>query len=295
MNGRRKTARSWIPSAPLALGLLAALLGCPSPETRDGGGPKTKLIYEVRSVYSHIRIRERGSVRTLYFVRDNGDEAVETSIDLKAPHRLMVPYTRYMFLGYLFRPRQERALIVGLGGGGMVRFLNHHFPDLAVDAVEIDPVVVKLASDYFETRPGPRTRIFTEDAFRYLERAKDRYDVIYMDAFLKPSGDTDMTGVPLHLKTIAFFKSLHKNLKEEGMVVFNLNLHPGMTKDIDAIKQAFPQVYVFLVPGRRNRVVVATREAKRLHPDDLEERAKKLDKEKDWGFHFRAMAQKLQK
>ncbi|MHC4600277.1 MAG: spermidine synthase, partial [Planctomycetota bacterium] len=175
------------------------------------------------------------------------------------------------------------------------RFLNHHFPDLVVDAVEIDPVVVKLADEYFGTRPGPKTRIFTEDAFKYLERVEDRYDVIYMDAFLKPSADTDQTGVPLHLKTIAFFKSLHKNLKEDGLVVFNLNLHPEMSKDIDAIKQAFPQVYVFRVPGRRNRVIVATLGTKRLYPDDLEERAKKLDEEKDWGFYFRALARKLQR
>ncbi|MHC4778370.1 MAG: spermidine synthase [Planctomycetota bacterium] len=277
------------------LSLLTIFQGCTEPEKTDGGGKKdASLIYETRSDYSHIRVRDRGSVRGLFFVRDTGQEVTETAIDLDAPHRLQIPYTRYMFLSYLFRTEHEKCLIVGLGGGAMIRFLNHHFPELNVDAVEIDPAVVKVASEYFGTKPGPKTRIFTEDAFKFLGRKDDKYDVIYMDAFLKPSADTDRTGVPLHLKTIEFFKSLHGNLKEKGLVIFNINLHPGLSKDIDAIKKAYPRVYTFTVPGRRNRIVVASLDTKRVLPPDLEERARKLDKEKDWGFYFSTMARKLQ-
>jgi len=43
-----------------------------------------------------------------------------------------------MFSSYLFLPRPEHVLIVGLGGGSMVRFLEHHEPDLKIDVVEID-------------------------------------------------------------------------------------------------------------------------------------------------------------
>ena len=35
----------------------------------------------------------------------------------------------------------------------MVRFLNESFPDMMVEAVEIDPVVVQLAGEYFCTVP----------------------------------------------------------------------------------------------------------------------------------------------
>ncbi|MHC5039145.1 MAG: spermidine synthase, partial [Planctomycetota bacterium] len=188
----------------LPLFLLLLFLGaCPQPEPADGppdpppdsgetkadpdpdrdpdpDPKKEKLVHEVKSDYSHIRIRDKGNYRALLFVRDTGEEVTETAIDRKTPHKLVIPYTQYMFLSYLFRPEHEKVLIVGLGGGGMVHFLNHYFPDLKVDAVEIDPVVVKLADEYFGTRPGPKTRIFTEDAFKYLARAEDKYDVIYM-------------------------------------------------------------------------------------------------------------------
>ena len=164
--------------------------------------------YEVKSEYSHIRVRKKDNVRTIVFVRDGGQEIGETKIDITKPHELLIPYTQTMFASYLVRPKQERVLIVGLGGGAMVQFLKHHEPEVKVDAVEIDPAVVKIAAEYFDTKPSENVRIFTQDGFEYFKATEDTYDVIYMDAFLKPSRDTDSTGVPLNLKTIDFYKFL---------------------------------------------------------------------------------------
>jgi len=280
----------------LALALLAGCTepGPASPNVPPWAGPgEERLVHETRSDFSHIRVRDHGSVRTLYFVRDTGKEAIETSIDLKAPHLLLVPYTRIMFASYLFRAEQKSCLIVGLGGGSMVHFINRFFPDLRVDAVEIDPVVVEVAARYFGTKPGGNNRIFTEDAFRYLERTKDRYDVIYMDAFLKPGEDTDAAGVPLHLKTVAFFKSLHANLKEGGLVLFNLNVHPGTDEDLRAIREAFPQVYVFAVPKRHNFVVVGSLVSERVPRAALEACGAAMDAKADFGFSLREMVGQL--
>ena len=57
-------------------------------------------------------------------------------------------------------------------------------------------------------RTQKNTKIITEDAFKYFKDNKTRYDVIYMDAFLKPSEGTDATGQPLRLKTTEFYKGL---------------------------------------------------------------------------------------
>src|SRR6516164_10510346 len=51
-----------------------------------------------KSDYSNIRIRKRNSVRTLSFVRDSGEEVVESTVDINTPYDLIVPYTRFMFL-----------------------------------------------------------------------------------------------------------------------------------------------------------------------------------------------------
>jgi len=52
---------------------------------------------------------------------------------------------------------------------------------------------VQLADKYFDVRSQDNINVVTEDAFKYLKRDKTRYDVIYMDAFLKPSAETDST------------------------------------------------------------------------------------------------------
>ena len=142
-----------------------------------------EIIHEVQSAYSHIRVREREKIRSLMFVDgESGLEQRQSAIDMDAPEEMQLGYTRSLFASFLFRHPQERVLIVGLGGGGMVRFLNHHFTETQVDAVEIDPEVVKIAADYFGTREGERTTIHTEDAFVYLKSLHGPYDAIYMEA-----------------------------------------------------------------------------------------------------------------
>ena len=175
----------------------------------------------------------------------------------------------------------------------MVRFLNHFFPEVKVDAVEIDPGIVAIARDYFGTKSGPRTRIFTEDAFVYLKRTTDRYDAIYMDAFLKPSEFTDVTGAPRHLKTVAFLKSLHNRLEANGMVVFNLNENFETGADIEAIRAAFPSVYIFRVPASGNVVVVGSLAQRKVKETELRKTGQALDRRLKAGFSFSRLVDEL--
>lgn len=253
----------------------------------------SKLEVDRKSKYSHIRIRREGNVRTLLFVRDSGKEVTESKVDLDSPHELQLPYSRTMFASYLFKPDPHRVLIVGLGGGAMVHFLAHYQPDLEVDVVEIDPVVVSLADDYFHVRSEGKVKILTTDGFRYLKDTKRSYDVIYMDAFLKPSADTDDSGVPQRLKTIAFYKSIQQKLRPEGLVVFNLNQHVDTENDIATIASAFPQTAVFRCPGVSNQVVVGSLNPQRSTLEELAARGERLDKQFQASFRFRDLVNDL--
>lgn len=219
------------------------------------------LEHEETSAFSRIRIRRDGDVRLMTFVRDNGQEAVQTRVNISAPQTLLSPYAHGMFTSYLYQPNPRRVLIVGLGGGAMVRFLAHHEPQVQVDAVEIDPVVVKLADQYFGTRTGGNVRIHTADAVKFIASTTDRYDVILMDAFLRPSDDTDSTGVPKGFKTIEFLKRLKQSLAPGGVVAFNVNEHDTIAEDIAAVRTAFGNATVYRCPPAENRVVVATESA----------------------------------
>jgi len=216
-----------------------------------------QIEHEEVSEFSRIRIRRDGDVRALTFVRDDGREAIQTRVNLASPHTLMSPYARGMFTSYLYQPQPRRVLIVGLGGGAMVRFLTHHEPQAQIDAVEIDPVVVKLADKFFDVRSGGNVRVHTADAVKFVEASTDRYDFILMDAFLRPSDDTDTTGVPTRLKTLAFLGRLKQLLAPGGVVAFNVNEHERMADDIAAVTTVFGHAVVYRCPPAENKVVIA--------------------------------------
>lgn len=235
------------------------------------------VIFEETSEFSHIRVRETSDVRSLFFVDKDGSEQRQSSVDLNEPHQLQLGYTRTFFSTLLLRPEQERILIVGLGGGGMVRFANHELPQLQVDAVEIDPVVVDVAEQFFGTKAGPNTTIFTQDAFVFLKKPHGPYDVIYMDAFLRPRGDSDLEKIPQRLKTAEFIREIQTQLKPGGLIAFNLIEWEGTTPDdLAAIDSVFPSVYRFSVPGRGNLVVIGSMTPEKLSRDELAARATQL-------------------
>lgn len=251
------------------------------------------LEFETRSEFSHIRVRRTGQIRQLIFVRDTGDEVIESAVDLEHPERLQVPYTRSMFASHLFVAEPKRVLIVGLGGGGMVHFLKHHQPELVIDAVEIDPAVVKVAEDFFNIKTEGKVTIHAADGLKYLADTEHRYDVIYMDAFLKPSELTDSTGAPLKLKTVDFYMSVQKKLTDAGVVVFNLNTHNQTRQDLATLRNAFGRIYTFRVPKALNLVVVATSNAKGIPTGQLLRQATVLDKQFKTEFSFAQMVRNL--
>jgi spermidine synthase len=230
-----------------------------------------RLEHEEVSAFSRIRIRRDGDVRALTFVRDNGQEVVQSRVNLTTPHTLVSAYARGMFASYFYQPHPRRVLIVGLGGGAMVRFLTHHEPQLRIDAVEIDPVVVRLADEYFGVRSGGNVHVHTADAVTFVESTPVHYDLILMDAFLRPSDETDATGVPTRLKTLAFLGRLRQALAPGGVVAFNINEHAAMADDIAAVVDAFGQVAVYRCPPTKNKVVIATEDGL---PTDDEMRAR---------------------
>jgi len=216
------------------------------------------LEHEEVSAFSRIRVRRDGDVRALTFVRDNGQEAVQSRVNLEQPQTLMSPYAHGMFASYLYQPQPRRVLIVGLGGGAMVRFLTHHEPQVQVDAVEIDPAVVAIADKYFDVRSGGNVRVHTADAVQFVESTTDRFDLILMDAFLRPSSDTDATGVPSGLKTREFLGRLKDALAPGGVVAFNLNEHDRMNDDIAAVAAVFGPVAVYRCPPSENKALIAS-------------------------------------
>jgi spermidine synthase len=227
-----------------------------------------------------------GSRRALYFVGDKELDLVETLIDLQEPYRLQHPYTQAMTAGLVYRPDPSSVLLVGLGGGALVRFLNHYFPAVQLDVVEIDPAVVEVARDYFGTWPAPGTRILVADGRDFLARSTERYDLILLDAHLYPSELTDGTGHPLSLRTEALYRSLHERLRPGGVVLINMIAGRDGSSYMAGVCRAFAAVDVLAVAESTNRIVVATADGPMPEAAALRHRARSLDQNGNYGFSF---------
>src|SRR5581483_10505003 len=67
--------------------------------------------------------------------------------------------------------------------------VQKEFPDMEIDAVEIDPEVIKVARDYFQVKESKNLRLHTMDGRLFLNRTQNQYDIILLDAYF-----TDASG-----------------------------------------------------------------------------------------------------
>lgn len=269
---RRSARRTWLRAAFAALCL--ALAAC-----------RGTLVHEIQSPYSHIQVYDSGGRRAIYFGGDEGSRVVETLMDLRQPHVLQHGYTHAAMMAFVYRQQAASCLLIGLGGGSMVRFINHHFADLRLDVVELDAAMVAVARDFFGVTEGPRTRIFVADGHEYLERATERYDIILIDAHLHPGERTDATGHPVSLKNDEFYASIHRRLNAGGVVMFNLLTGPDAQRYLGSIRRAFPASDLYHPRGTGNLVVFASPGP--LAGDvELRQRAREFDRRGTYGFSF---------
>jgi len=114
----------------------------------------------------------------------------------------------------------QSALILGLGGGTVAHLLSKTFSGIAIDGVELDPVVVGVGERYFRFGEIPNLKVIVADAYELVKNPKkyplraDTYSTIIVDLFLGG-------GWSKQLEEIEFHQSVRNLLAKEGVVVFN--------------------------------------------------------------------------
>ena len=240
----------------------------------------TRTLLQKDSFYHRIRIEEDDVARYMYF-----DRTLQSAMNLKDPTALRLIYSRYTSIGLAFRPDAKKMLIIGLGGGSIPKKIQKEFPHMEIDAVEIDPEVIKMAKDYFHVKESNVLRLHAQDGRLFMARTRHQYDIILLDAYF-----TD--AMPFHLTTREFFELAQKKLTPNGIIVANLisAVTGPAGKIVRAFvrtqRQIFPQTYVFAArrPDNvsldtiQNVIVVATRDKQRLDIKEIVKRASSLDK-----------------
>jgi spermidine synthase len=195
-------------------------------------------VAHIETEYNDIFISKRRNELTLAF-QYKGEDYTESVANLTDPDDLPVKYTRVMTVAVAYPPEVKRILMLGLGGGSMSTYLGRFMPETVIDTVEIDPGVLTAAKKYFGILDSPRVRYLESDGRVFLNRHKEIYDLILVDAF---QGGY----VPFHLLTREFYTLLKQRLSPGGAAVFNV--HDGTklyASTLLTLRAVFPSVHLY--------------------------------------------------
>jgi len=79
----------------------------------------------------------------------------------------------------------KNILLLGLGGGNVVKTLQNKFNyNNKITAIEIDPIIIKIAKDEYDIKNNSKLKIICIDAYEYVFNNKMNYDFIIIDLFL---------------------------------------------------------------------------------------------------------------
>jgi spermidine synthase len=220
--------------------LLVGVWLFPAQQAQAASGDKT--LYEGDSIYHHITIRQDGMERCMIFGRQR--DLRQTCLDLQMPDSSLFEYTSMMFAGFLFRPEAKTVCLIGLGGGYIPTVFRMHLPQVKLQTVEVDPLVEKLAKQYFGFSIPAGQSLAIDDGRQFLKKSRERYDQIWLDAF-----NSDY--IPAHMTTKEFLTLARSRLTEGGIVIQNLF---GDNKLYDAQIATFRSVFakVFVFEGQRS-------------------------------------------
>jgi len=237
-----------------------------------------KTLYKKQSAFSTIVVTEdEQGLRTLWF-EENG--ARQSVVKVGDPDHLDLAYARVMPVGMALVENPRRVLIVGLGGGTIPMFLHKHYPKTAIDVVDIDPDVVDVAKRFFAFREDATLRAHVDDGRRFIEKCRNPYDIIFLDAF-------GSENIPYHLATREFLQAVRKAVAPGGVVVGNVwsrGSNPLYDSMVRTYQEVFEELYVVDVSGAGNKILVALPRRQRVERDDLARRAGRISTEKQFRF-----------
>lgn len=259
--------RSLVPSAVLLALLAPASLLQAEP----------RIIHEKESMFGRVIVTEDNGLRTLQFERGG---ARQTVVRLGDPEHLELPYAPAAFTGLALCREPRRVLVVGLGGGTLPMFLRHYYPNATIDAVDIDPDVVRVAKEYFGFKEDARMRGIVGDGRAFIEKTREPYDILFLDAFGSDS-------VPPTLTTQEFLQAVRRAVRPDGVVVGNVwgresnRLYDSM---IRTYQEIFDDLYILTVRGAGNMIVLALPRRLNLSREEFAAQARRVSTAKRFRF-----------
>ena len=216
----------------------------------------SQVLHKEQSQYSQILIEEKKSIRCLKFQASTHNVKHYQGCINTQNDTMVFNYSKALMVSLFVRPDPQKVLVIGLGAGIFPKALHTLNPNIVIDSVEIDPVVERIAHEYFNYPNSKNLNTIIQDGRVFVNEAVNlgkQYDLIVLDAF-----NSDY--IPEHLMTFEFLEDL-KGLLSDGGVIASNTFSKSRLYDHESAtyKAVFGRFYNIELDGQRaNRVIIGT-------------------------------------
>ncbi|MEO8070783.1 MAG: hypothetical protein ABI652_05240, partial [Acidobacteriota bacterium] len=174
-----------------------------------------------------VHLMARGAIWSPYYKITVGQEGDDTVVEVNNIfHQSMAPVEHkeyfYQWPYTVFGDTFENVLILGAGSGTDVAAALKHGAK-HVDAVEIDPAILRLGYQHHPDHPysDPRVTRITDDARHYLRTTTKKYDLVVFALVDSLTMQSSFSGVRLesYLFTVESFRAVRERLAPNGLLV----------------------------------------------------------------------------
>jgi len=229
-----------------------------------------------------LTISEERGVRYLHV----GGEAIQSAMRLGDPFALELDYTRCMMAFLLFHPQPRRALMIGLGGGSLAKFLHRRLQELRTHVVEYDERVIATARALFHV-PADDGRLTVEHGDGVQALAPECCDLLMVDGF-------EDEATPSALVSQAFFDAAWCALEDRGVLVMNcMDDDRDFDRNLQRLERAFGGAVLAFHSLRDPNIVVIGLKGAPAAVEWAALRARAAALEKQYGLPFPRYVERL--
>ncbi len=175
------------------------------------------------------------------------DNLTHSYVNLQNPLHVEYRYERIYsdVLKWKFNKEQPfKTLTIGGGGYTFPRYMEVYYPNALIDVVEIDPEVTRVTYQFLGLPKDTHIKSYNTDGRWFVMHSKERYDVIFADAY------NDLS-VPYHLTTKEFAQQLKDIMNPGGILLTNIidNFQQGsfLPSYMKTIRSVFGDDNVYLL------------------------------------------------
>lgn len=233
-----------------------------------------------KSGQAELRVFENKLFRWLC---SDDEQAIQSCMLLAEPTKLILPYQQFMMMWQLLQRESPpmTASLLGIGGGDIIRYLQMAFPLMKIVAVDNEPQIAQIASEYFLIRPDQKQlTLQIEDAKEFIKKPQ-RHDLLLIDI-------VENNKLPDFLSEILFWKTCKESLNENGIIIANIipESETHFSNILKMLQVVFGHLPLCLeVPEHKNIVLLMTLSFKAIPSiSELHKRYLELQENSDLPF-----------